>query len=259
MTPSDVWIKKIGRHRGRPRLFLDGLQAIRAGFAPGERFDVEIDGKRVILSRNQDGSRVVSSRKKGQEQIPVVDINSAELLSVFEGMDAIRVVVARDRVFLLPLASQAKKVERVQRLQGKLAAGEALSAGSVAHGGGVLAHAVHTGLRDAGIECTLEFANELRDDLLEQAIAHNDIWNDETAALALPMALALALRSACSRSVSIWSALRSASRAAKVSASKAKPRRASAAPTAARSERNSLGSSTVMTSYRYEAKLLRHE
>lgn len=187
MTLQDVWIKKIGQHRGRPRLFLDGLQAVRAGFSPGERFDVEVEGRRVIIKRNQDGSRVVSSRKKGDAHIPVVDINSAELLAAFEGMDAIRVVVGQDRVFLLPLASQAKKVERVQRLQGKLASGQALSAGSVAHGGGVLAHAVHTGLRDAGIECTLEFANELRDDLLEQAIGHNDVWGDETAALALPM------------------------------------------------------------------------
>ena len=187
MAVRDVWIKKIGQHRGRPRLFLDGLQAVRAGFSPGQRFDVEVDGRRVVISRNQDGSRVVSSRKKGPSQTPVVDINSAELLAAFEGMDAIRVVVAPDRVYLLPLASQARKVERVQRLAGKLATGQALAAGSVAHGGGVLAHAVHTGLRDAGIDCTLEFANELRDDLLEQAIVHNDIWSEDTAALALPM------------------------------------------------------------------------
>ena len=177
----------MGSHRGRPRLFLDGLQAVRAGFSPGNRFDVEVCGQRVVITHNRDGSRVVSSRKKGETDTPVVDINSAELLAVFNGMDAIRVVVGRDRVYLLPLASQAKKVERVQRLMGKLATGAALTAGSIAHGGGVLAHAVHTGLRDAGIECDLAFANELRDDLLEQAHAHNDVWSDETAALALPM------------------------------------------------------------------------
>jgi len=28
----DVWVKKIGKHRGAPRLFLDGVQAARAGF-----------------------------------------------------------------------------------------------------------------------------------------------------------------------------------------------------------------------------------
>ena len=153
MAIKDVWIKKMGAHRGSPRIFLDGLQAIRAGFSPGQRFDVEVDGKRVVLSKNEDGSRVVSSRRKGERDIPVIDINSAELLSVFDGMDAIRVVVGVNGVYLLPLASEARKVERLERLSAKLFNGQPLSAGSLAHGGGVLAHAVHTGLADAGIQC----------------------------------------------------------------------------------------------------------
>ena len=187
MAIKDVWIKKMGAHRGSPRIFLDGLQAIRAGFSPGQRFDVEVDGKRVVLSKNEDGSRVVSSRRKGERDIPVIDINSAELLSVFDGMDAIRVVVGVNGVYLLPLASEARKVERLERLSAKLFNGQPLSAGSLAHGGGVLAHAVHTGLADAGIQCKLEFANELRDDLLIQAAEHNDVWDDDTAALSMPM------------------------------------------------------------------------
>lgn len=184
---KDVWIKKVGAHRGSPRIYFDGLQAVRAGFAPGERFDVEVDGKRVVLTKNDDGSRTVSAKKKGEADLPVIDINSAELLAVFDGMDAIRVVVGEGRVFLLPLASEARKVERMGRLREKLAAGEPLAAGSMAHGGGVLAHAVHAGLHDAGIDCDLKFANELRDDLLLQAMEHNDAWGDDTAALAVPM------------------------------------------------------------------------
>lgn len=184
---KDVWIKKVGENRGRPRIFLDGLQAIRAGFSPGQRFDAEVDGQRIVITRNDDGSRVVSSRKKSGESLPVIDINSRELLQVFDGMDAVRVVVGVDRVYLLPLASQARKVERLGRLKDKLQSGEPLAAGSLAHGGGVLAHAVHQGLHDAGIACDLHFANELRDDLLEQAIDHNTVWSDQTAALALPM------------------------------------------------------------------------
>jgi DNA (cytosine-5)-methyltransferase 1 len=62
-----------------------------------------------------------------------------------------------------------------------------LASGSLAHGGGVLAHAIHKGLRDAGVECEMRFANELRDDLLLQAAQHNDTWHADTAAMALPM------------------------------------------------------------------------
>jgi len=187
MPIQDVWIKKIGTHRGSPRVYLDGLQAVRTGFAPGERFNVEVDGKRVVITRRADGSRVVSSKRKGDVDRPVIDINSTELLSMFEGMDAIRVVVGPKGVYLLPLASEARKIERTERLTSKLRAGEPLAAGSLAHGGGVLAHAIHAGLRDAGIRCDLKFANELRDDLLLQASEHNDSWSVATAALGLPM------------------------------------------------------------------------
>lgn len=187
MALKDVWIKKMGANRGRPRIYFDGLQAVRAGFAPGEKFDVEVEGRRIVISKNDDGSRTVSAKKKGESDLPVIDINSTELLSVFDGMDAIRVVVGDGKVFLLPLASEARKVERMDRLRTKLANGEPLAAGSMAHGGGVLAHAVHTGLRDAQIDCDLVFANELRDDLLLQAMEHNDAWTDDTAALGVPM------------------------------------------------------------------------
>lgn len=184
---TDFWIKKLGSNRGKPRIYLDGLQAIRAGFMPGERFDVVIDDKRVVLQKNADGSRVVSQKVRGDVQYPVIDINSADLLKMFDGMDAVRLVVQEDRVFLLPLASEAKKVERLNRLTAKLQAGEPLSAGSLAHGGGVLASAIHRGLRDAGVQCNMVFANEIRDDLMLHAIEHNEVWGEKSAAIALPL------------------------------------------------------------------------
>lgn len=206
---SDVWIKKIGDHRGSPRVYLDGPQAlraaVRAGFVPGEKFDVEIDGNKVVLALNKDGSRIVSakrSKRAGEADLPVIDINSKELLAVFDGMDSVRVVVGDDRVYLLPLASEVKKVERFARLKRKVEAGEPLAMGSLAHGGGVLTHAIHQGLKDAGVATELKFANEIRDDLVAQALTVNDAWinsdpsnssvrgagrTDRTRALAVPM------------------------------------------------------------------------
>lgn len=191
----DVWVKGLGRHRGAPRVYLDGLQAIRAGFAPGERFDVLLEGEgereRVALIKNPEGTRIVSakrSRGAGTDaQVPVIDINSKELLAIFEGMAAVRVVVSPQGVYLLPLASERKKRERLSRLSNKLQQGQPLLMGSLSHGGGVLSHAIHQGLTDAGVECELAFANEIREDLLLQAIAHNDAWSPATMALNLPI------------------------------------------------------------------------
>lgn len=191
VQPKDVWIKGIGKNKGRSRIYLDGIQAIRAGFSPGERFEVDVQGQKVVIQKCADGSRTVASKKvsrKGEEAvIPVIDINSDKLLSVFEGMDSVRVVVTNEKVYLLPLASESRKVERLGRLVEKLKSGEPLDAGSLAHGGGVLAHAIHNGLKDAGIECNLRFANELREDLMIHAAQNNDAWNPQSAALSVPM------------------------------------------------------------------------
>lgn len=191
MMKNDVWVKKIGTHRGAPRLFLDGVQASRAGFSPGEKFDVSIGGEagnlHVVISKNVDGSRTVSHRVKSDQSIPVIDINSKELLAMFDGMDELRVVVAKDNVYLLPLASQIKKVERFDRLAGKIARGEPLSMGSLSHGGGILSHAIHKGLTDSGMKAELSFVNEIRTDLIEQAIAQNDAWGHNTRAVVMGM------------------------------------------------------------------------
>lgn len=187
MTRTDAWIKRIGQKRSNPYLYLDGLQAIRAGFAPGDKFDVLIDGEKLVLSANKDGSRTVSRKMRGDREYPVIDINSRELLEMFEGMDAVRVVVRDDKVFILPLASETKKKARLARLRSKLQNGEPMAMGSLSHGGGLLSHAIHEGLKQAGVEARLEFANEIREDLIEQAATKNDAWSTKTRIMNLPL------------------------------------------------------------------------
>jgi len=181
------FVKKVGNNRGAPRVWLEGLQTERAGFTPGARYDVVVQGQTVVLQANPDGSRVVSSKTIGERANPVIDLNSRELLAVFDGMAAIRVAVKKGEIYLVPLASELKKQERYKRLREKLENGEALASGSLAHGGGILAHAVHTGLKSAGIETELKFANEIRPELLDHAAEHNDAWNENTVPLAAPL------------------------------------------------------------------------
>lgn len=181
------YIKTVGQHRGSPRVWLEGSQTERAGFAPGQRYDVEVQGQMVVLQANKDGSRVVSGKVVGEKNNPVIDINSKSLLAIFDGMAAIRVVVKQDQIYLLPLASEIKKRERFVRLRDKLERGDLIGIGSLSHGGGVLSHAIHSGLEKAGINSKLAFANEIRGELLEHAAIHNDAWSIDTQMLAAPM------------------------------------------------------------------------
>lgn len=181
------YIKKVGQNRGAPRVWLEGTQTERAGFAAGQRYDIEVQGQMVVLQANPDGSRVVSGKMVGERNNPIIDINSRELLAMFDGMAAIRIVVKKDQIYLLPLASEVKKRERFTRLREKLENGDELTIGSLSHGGGVLTHAIHSGLQQAGIVSRLAFANEIRGELLEHAAIHNDAWSENTQVLAAPM------------------------------------------------------------------------
>jgi DNA (cytosine-5)-methyltransferase 1 len=186
-TLAGYYIKKVGSHRGAPRIWLEGSQTLKGGFVPGQRFDVTVNGQTIVLQANKDGSRVVSSRQKGDRTLPIIDINSAELLAMFDGMAAVRVVVAPDAIYILPLASEIRKKERFQRIKTKLENGDPLLMGSLSHGAGTLSNAVHTGLKRVGVNVALAFANEIREELIEQAAAHNSAWNDKTIPIAAPL------------------------------------------------------------------------
>ncbi len=180
------YIKKVGQNKGAPRVWLEGSQTERAGFSPGQRYDIEVQGQTVVLQANPDGSRIVSGKKTGEKNNPIIDINSKELLAIFDGMASIRVVVKKDQIYLLPLASEIKKRERFSRLREKLENGDPLSIGSLFHGGGVLSHAIHSGLEKAGLNSRMAFANEIRGDLLEHAAIHNDAWDEHTQIIDAP-------------------------------------------------------------------------
>lgn len=68
------YVKRIGQNRGAPRVWLEGTQTARAGFTPGQRYDIVVNGQTVVLQANPDGSRVVSGKKAGERNLPVIDL-----------------------------------------------------------------------------------------------------------------------------------------------------------------------------------------
>jgi len=177
---------KIGQRRGVPRLWLQGSKLERSSFAVGARFSVLKTARALVLEVMDAGSRLVSKKMVGKKLTPVIDINSADVLAMFRDADAVRVVCQRGRITILPLVAEQQKRERMARLRQQLARG-CVAMGSLSHGGGVLAHALHAGFVKAGLRPLLAFANEIRDDLLEQAARHNSAWDESTISLGLPL------------------------------------------------------------------------
>ena len=182
-------IKKIGASHGQPRVWIEGRQPSAAGFLPGARFTVEVrrESKSVILRLVSSGERAVSKKEKDGNIIPIIDINSSATLSVFAGLDRVRVITKDGVIHLLPLASDVRKQERLARLKETLENNEPLSVGSLSHGIGVLSLAVHHGFEKAGVTTKLAFANDIRDELLSHAAEANPAWSKDTVMLSAPM------------------------------------------------------------------------
>lgn len=181
-------VRKIGQNKGRPRVWLEMASMSLAGFTPGKTYSREVDAasKRITLTVKPNAAYLVSKKEKGGKTLPVIDISSSELLSSFEGMEAVRVVIEEGKIHILPLASEVNRVSRLEKLRDHLEKGEITTAG-VSFGGGVLDHAAHSGLAEAGISTKLAMANEIDEDLLNHASDKNDVWQDQTIALACPM------------------------------------------------------------------------
>lgn len=180
---------KLYEHRGSPRLWLQGMKAKIAGFLPGMRFSVRKEPAKhaLVIELNEHGDRIVSRKVQGDKVIPLIDINSSEVLSMFQGFNTLRITIDDAGITLQPMAVEIAKKERIARVKAKLEAGDPITIGSLAHGGGVLTHALHTGMQDEGLCTRLAFANEIRPELLEHAYEHNDAWDVNTIPLTAPM------------------------------------------------------------------------
>ena len=187
--PTAYSIRAIGSNRGAPRIWLEGRVPASAGFAPQShyRIQVQTDNKRIILRLDPNGDRKVSQKESGGKIAPVIDINSKAMLSVFDGLDRIRVWAIEGGLCIEPIATDVRIAQRLARLREKMANGQPLSVGSISHGGGVLSKAIHDGIASAGVASRLVFANDIRDDLLTQSSEYNSSWDKQTIMLHAPM------------------------------------------------------------------------
>lgn len=186
---QDVVIRGIGNHRGAPRLYLDMPEVARAEFLQGLTYKLSIDeaSMRVTIHVDAEGDRVVSGKETRNGTCPLIDLSSHRVLGLFAGHQQVRVIFMRQRIVILPLASVIAQQERLHRLQGKLERGESLTVASFAHGAGIMAHAVHAGAKDAGIELQAAVVNEIDGDLMAVSRANNNTWRKSTRGLNMPM------------------------------------------------------------------------
>ncbi|WP_234265117.1 DNA cytosine methyltransferase [Hydrogenophaga sp. NFH-34] len=171
-------IRKLGEHRGSPRLYIDTMALKEAGFEPGASYTRHVDKEagRIVLKLDPIGTHRVSKKEKSGNTMPVIDINSREALSPLDGLQAVRLVIQDGMIAAMAPASQLNARRRLHRLREHLVQGRVVT-GSLSHGGGILDNAAHAGLASAGVDSSLAFANEIDEGLMEHSSKVNEIWD----------------------------------------------------------------------------------
>lgn len=185
-----VKIVAMREHKGAPRVWFEGAAPAKSGFEPGKKYTVSRCPERngVMIELCDDGRRTVSRKEYANgREVPVLDLNSKQDLGMFEGCGAVRVVFADGRVYISPIASEMRRVKRLNRLRSKILSGAPLATAGVCAGGGILGHAVHNGLADAGVSSRMAMHNEIREDLADHAVENNDAFSDTSVLLQMPL------------------------------------------------------------------------
>ncbi len=75
MQMQTFTVLKVGENKGAPRIWTEGQRLAKAGFAAGRRYGIRVNERTLILEVCDDGTRVVSAKKRGDAEVPVIDLN----------------------------------------------------------------------------------------------------------------------------------------------------------------------------------------
>ncbi|MGM9489626.1 DNA cytosine methyltransferase [Ideonella sp. YS5] len=190
----DICVRRLGLHRGAPRLYLDSPALVRAGFEPGLPIRVlcDTENARVVVEVNSEGNRRVSRKTRGACVVPVIDLNNQADLQPIAALGVVRVVLMRGVIHILAIACQARALERATRMYRRLQSKEPVRCASVAFGAGITNWALHAGLAAAGVDTRLTFVNEIDEDLVTHSSTVHPLIDGATVVVNAPMQEAVA-------------------------------------------------------------------
>lgn len=179
---------KLGEHRGKKRVWLEGQKLLREGYYPRMKYDLELKDSRVVLRVKEEGKFTISKRERNGRVSPIIDLTAQELATVFDGVEMLRVFIRNGAIVISAHHQQERVIERVNRLISKLENGESLSVCSLFHGGGVLDKAIHAGFHKSGIASAISVAVEMEGKYLDSSLANNpELWNEDSIVIESPI------------------------------------------------------------------------
>lgn len=180
---------QVGENKGAKRIWIEGRKLSESNFIPGCNISVVVDSsaKQVTVTVDESSSRVVSSRIKGGVAQPIIDICNATITQIFKTIRKIKAVFLKNKIIITVHPDEVARQRRLEQLNKKMSAKQPLTCGSIAHGGGIMDHAIHTGLQESGVNSFLGFGIEIERKYLECSLNNNPVWSEDSLAIEAPI------------------------------------------------------------------------
>ncbi|WP_196160860.1 DNA cytosine methyltransferase [Reinekea sp. G2M2-21] len=173
----------------KKQLWLEGRCLEEHSFVVGKRYDRTIEEGVMTLTLSDVGRYVVSKKKVGGKEVPVLDIVNKQLTEAFENTVAIQIAYKGDSITVTK-SEVDRKIERRERsFMAALNSGQPLNWGSFYHGAGILDGGLHEGFERSALPAHVSLAVELDRRYMDISCRNNTFWAPNAVRMSSPMEL----------------------------------------------------------------------
>lgn len=169
---NQIFYTKSSLHRGKSRIYLEGMRLHQLGFESGSKYSVSYDDSKQVLTLtlNPNGERKVSGKNKYSAPCPVIDITNGQVDKMFPIGTPIVVNACEEKITISVHELMKNKIQREVDVKRKIAEGENLFEGSLCTGGGISTHAISEGFKSVGLKNSVKMIAELDSRYLQVAV-----------------------------------------------------------------------------------------
>ena len=177
---SVIIYSRVGDNNGSRRIWMEGFHLRHGGIEPGATLYIrKHQSSNVFQLYPKPGSdslgtvRVSRRTMKDGRIKPLIEIKDPTILDALPGQMKLRISVFKGKISIRAHIDEERIKAREKDFLETLMAGEPLKLGSLFHGGGMLDHALHSGLEAVGIDSYTKLAVEWDSRYIGSSYANN--------------------------------------------------------------------------------------
>jgi DNA (cytosine-5)-methyltransferase 1 len=177
---SVIIYSRIGESKGGRRIWMEGFHLRHGGIEPDTTLHIRKHAtSNVFQLHPKPGSDSIGTVKVSRRTLkdgrvkPLIEIKDATILDSLPGLMKLRIGIFKGKITIRAHVDEKRIQDREKDFLETLMRGEPLKLGSLFHGGGLLDHALHSGLERVGISSYTKLAVEWDSRYIGSSYANN--------------------------------------------------------------------------------------